>query len=172
MRICPDGQKGNQLAGVGFSGRNVQALSFDESSLKVGGFRVLDYFSDGSFYLLDAPGVSPSSLIGRHTGTPFSTQSAISMLSFGQQRLQTHLYFSQATRSTIHLSCVHPLISGFLHSLICRILALSHVLAKFWRIFDRRDHWTSNSWIPTTHFLITINKQWGNIQGSIVRCRR
>jgi hypothetical protein len=43
-----------------FAGRYVREMSFDESDLEIGGFRVLDYFGDGSFYLLDAPGVSPS----------------------------------------------------------------------------------------------------------------
>jgi hypothetical protein len=38
----------------------VREISFDESDLEIGGFRALDYFGDGSFYLLDAPGVSPA----------------------------------------------------------------------------------------------------------------
>jgi hypothetical protein len=42
-----------------FAGRNVREMSFEESKLKIDEFRALDYFGDGSFYLLDAPGVSP-----------------------------------------------------------------------------------------------------------------
>lgn len=48
-----------------FAGRNVQEISFEESNLKIGGFRALDFFSDGSFYLLDSPGVSASPDIGQ-----------------------------------------------------------------------------------------------------------
>lgn len=42
-----------------YRGRNVREISFTDSSLRLGRFRALDYFGDGSFYLLDAPGVSP-----------------------------------------------------------------------------------------------------------------
>ncbi len=41
-----------------YKGRNVREISFADTNLKVGRFRALDYFGDGSFYLLDAPGVS------------------------------------------------------------------------------------------------------------------
>ena len=43
-----------------FAGRNVQGMSFEKSNLKVADFHALDFFGDGSFYLLDAPGVSKS----------------------------------------------------------------------------------------------------------------
>ncbi|BCS26931.1 MBL fold metallo-hydrolase [Aspergillus puulaauensis] len=36
--------------------RELQEVSFDSSSLDVGPFKALDYFGDGSFYLLDSPG--------------------------------------------------------------------------------------------------------------------
>ncbi|KAL2862471.1 MBL fold metallo-hydrolase [Aspergillus lucknowensis] len=37
--------------------REVQELSFDSAAaLQIGGFNAIDYFGDGSFYLLDAPG--------------------------------------------------------------------------------------------------------------------
>ena len=36
--------------------RVVREISFDGSSLKIGGFNAFDFFGDGSFYLLDAPG--------------------------------------------------------------------------------------------------------------------
>lgn len=42
-----------------YRGRNVREISFTDPSLRLGRFRALDYFGDGSFYLLDAPGVSP-----------------------------------------------------------------------------------------------------------------
>ncbi|KAI1352969.1 beta-lactamase-like protein [Xylaria sp. FL0043] len=38
------------------AGREVDEIDFSSSSLKIGGFAAIDYFGDGSFYLLDAPG--------------------------------------------------------------------------------------------------------------------
>ena len=40
----------------GFEGRQVIELDFSESRLKVCGLRAIDWFDDGSFYLLEAPG--------------------------------------------------------------------------------------------------------------------
>ena len=40
-----------------YEGRNLREISFSES-LEIGGCRAVDYFGDGSFYLLDTPGVS------------------------------------------------------------------------------------------------------------------
>ena len=37
-------------------GRRVREISFDTNSLKIGSFKAYDFFGDGSFYLLDAPG--------------------------------------------------------------------------------------------------------------------
>ena len=37
-------------------GRVVREISFEASSLKIGNFDAYDFFGDGSFYLLDAPG--------------------------------------------------------------------------------------------------------------------
>ncbi|RDW56417.1 hypothetical protein BP5796_13166 [Coleophoma crateriformis] len=39
-----------------FEGRILREVEFSTSSLKIGKFRALDFFGDGSFYLLDAPG--------------------------------------------------------------------------------------------------------------------
>lgn len=39
-----------------FSGRQNNEIDFDKSTLKIGGFRALDFYDDGSFYLLDTPG--------------------------------------------------------------------------------------------------------------------
>jgi glyoxylase-like metal-dependent hydrolase (beta-lactamase superfamily II) len=39
-----------------FAGRELKEIDFDQSSLRLGGFRAYNYFGDGSFYLLDAPG--------------------------------------------------------------------------------------------------------------------
>ncbi|KAI5918726.1 beta-lactamase-like protein [Camillea tinctor] len=38
-----------------YSGRQVREISF-ETGLKIGQFRAMDFFGDGSFYLLDSPG--------------------------------------------------------------------------------------------------------------------
>lgn len=43
-----------------YAGRNLRELDFDQESggLTIGGFKAIDYFGDGSFYLLATPGVS------------------------------------------------------------------------------------------------------------------
>ena len=41
-----------------YEGRNLREITFEEGNLKIGKFRAMDYFGDGSFYLLDTPGVS------------------------------------------------------------------------------------------------------------------
>jgi hypothetical protein len=40
------------------SGHNVTELNFDHANLTFSGLPALDYFGDGSFYLLNTPGVS------------------------------------------------------------------------------------------------------------------
>lgn len=45
------------LLATDFEGREHKELDFDhQSTLTIGGFRAIDFFGDGSFYLLDAPG--------------------------------------------------------------------------------------------------------------------
>jgi len=39
-----------------FKDRKVTEISFEHTDISIGGFRSYDYFSDGSFYLLDVPG--------------------------------------------------------------------------------------------------------------------
>lgn len=39
-----------------FEGREVEELDFGSDGLKIGNFKAIDYFGDGSFYLLDTPG--------------------------------------------------------------------------------------------------------------------
>ncbi|KAI1773937.1 beta-lactamase-like protein [Hypoxylon cercidicola] len=39
-----------------YIGRNVKELDFSSSGIKIGKFPAIDYFGDGSFYFLDAPG--------------------------------------------------------------------------------------------------------------------
>ena len=40
-----------------YAGRELREIAFD-GELTIGGFKAFDYFGDGSFYLLDSPGVS------------------------------------------------------------------------------------------------------------------
>lgn len=48
-----------------FEGRELLEISFTEkSALQIGPFRALDYFQDGSFYLLDTPGHAVGHLAG------------------------------------------------------------------------------------------------------------
>lgn len=49
--------KESPLLVTDFEGREHQELDFDnQSTVTIGGFRAFDFFGDGSFYLLDAPG--------------------------------------------------------------------------------------------------------------------
>jgi glyoxylase-like metal-dependent hydrolase (beta-lactamase superfamily II) len=36
--------------------RHVNELNFDNSQLKIGGFQALDFYGDGSIYILNTPG--------------------------------------------------------------------------------------------------------------------
>jgi hypothetical protein len=55
-----------------FRGRTLREVDFSTSSIKIGKFRALDFFGDGSFYLLDAPGHDWGHLSGlvRTTSNP------------------------------------------------------------------------------------------------------
>lgn len=56
-----------------WQGRELREISFSESTLKIGRFHAMDYFGDGSFYLLDTPGHLQGHLCGlaRTTGDTF-----------------------------------------------------------------------------------------------------
>ncbi|KAI0020989.1 beta-lactamase-like protein [Xylariomycetidae sp. FL0641] len=58
-----------------YAGRELRELDFAATGLRVGRFPALDYFGDGSFYLLDAPGHAVGHLCGlaRVTGGPDSS---------------------------------------------------------------------------------------------------
>ena len=49
-----------------FLGREVVEVSFPADAPVVAGLRSYDYFGDGSFYLLEAPGVRPPSPLCAH----------------------------------------------------------------------------------------------------------
>jgi len=56
------------------AGRTVREISFSANPLKIGSFDAFDFFGDGSFYLLDAPGHAKGHLCGlaRTTANPAS----------------------------------------------------------------------------------------------------
>jgi glyoxylase-like metal-dependent hydrolase (beta-lactamase superfamily II) len=58
----PENQKATLLQ-TDYEGRNMREIDFSES-LKIGRFKAHDYFSDGSFYLLDTPGHSVGHMCG------------------------------------------------------------------------------------------------------------
>lgn len=60
------------------TGRCVREASFDQECLWIGRFKAYDFFGDGSFYLLDAPGHCPGHLCGfaRVTSSEDSTSSS------------------------------------------------------------------------------------------------
>ena len=47
-----------------YAGRELREVGFSETPLHIGPFRAVDWFGDGSFYLLDSPGVrDPHTLV-------------------------------------------------------------------------------------------------------------
>ncbi|CAE7160899.1 unnamed protein product [Rhizoctonia solani] len=53
-----------------YKDRQLIEISFDNSPEHIGGFRALDYFGDGSFYLVDSPGHAIGHLCGLARTTP------------------------------------------------------------------------------------------------------
>lgn len=51
-------------------GRQVREIDFSKSNLKIGSFRAVDFFGDGSFYLLDSPGHAVGHICGFARTTP------------------------------------------------------------------------------------------------------
>ncbi|RAH84641.1 metallo-beta-lactamase superfamily protein [Aspergillus japonicus CBS 114.51] len=45
-------------------GRTLREIQFDEQQLKIGRFPAVDWFGDGSFYLLHTPGHTPDHMVG------------------------------------------------------------------------------------------------------------
>ncbi|EED15398.1 conserved hypothetical protein [Talaromyces stipitatus ATCC 10500] len=69
-------------------GREVREISSAEFTLKIGRFRALDYFNDGSFYLLDVPGHAIGHICGlaRTTENSFILMGADTCHHGGQYR--------------------------------------------------------------------------------------
>jgi len=59
-------QKDSPVSTSAWEGRQLRELSFDQqdSELKIGQYRAIDYFGDGSFYLLDTPGHTVDHICG------------------------------------------------------------------------------------------------------------
>ncbi|KAJ4349493.1 uncharacterized protein N0V89_008109 [Didymosphaeria variabile] len=53
-----------------FANREVRQLDYSGTHLSIGGLPALDYFGDGSFYLLDAPGHALGHVVGLARTTP------------------------------------------------------------------------------------------------------
>jgi glyoxylase-like metal-dependent hydrolase (beta-lactamase superfamily II) len=53
-----------------YKDRELVEISFTETKLEIGGLRAFDYFGDGSFYLLDAPGHAIGHMCGLARTTP------------------------------------------------------------------------------------------------------
>ncbi|KAI0482556.1 beta-lactamase-like protein [Xylariaceae sp. FL0804] len=62
-----------------YAGREVRELDFSSSTLTIGRFPALDYFGDGSFYLLDAPGHAVGHVCGLARATPSPADSFVLM---------------------------------------------------------------------------------------------
>lgn len=67
----------SQLCEDGFEGRDLEELEFEASDLRISGLRALDWFGDGSFYLLNTPGhaVGHISALARATSAGLNTSS-------------------------------------------------------------------------------------------------
>ncbi|KAK5132797.1 hypothetical protein LTR08_008598 [Meristemomyces frigidus] len=62
----PATRQDSSLLKTDFEGRNVREIDFEKegNGLKIGRFSAMDYFGDGSFYLLDTPGHSVGHICG------------------------------------------------------------------------------------------------------------
>ncbi|KAJ7588103.1 beta-lactamase-like protein [Mycena floridula] len=76
------------------AGRDVVKVNFSNSTLAIGGFPAVDFFGDGSFYLLDVPGHCPGHMAGlaRVTPTSFILLAGDAFHNVGQIRPSEHLH--------------------------------------------------------------------------------
>ncbi|KAJ3491947.1 hypothetical protein NLG97_g5500 [Lecanicillium saksenae] len=83
-----------------WAGRQVREISFEKSALQIGRFKAFDYFSDGSFYLLNAPGhaLGHMGALARVTSNPvsFVFLGADSAHHGGELRPSEHMPFPHA----------------------------------------------------------------------------
>ncbi|KAG5645971.1 hypothetical protein DXG03_004763 [Asterophora parasitica] len=76
------------------SDHKIRKIKFDESSHKFGDFRAVDFFGDGSFYLLDAPGHLSGHMVAlaRVTPTTFLLLGGDTCHHVGQMRPNEHFH--------------------------------------------------------------------------------
>jgi hypothetical protein len=92
-----------------FRGRNSSAILISNSPLLIGGFHAVDYFEDGSLYILDVPGVS--TLVGPHLTRLLNLSSSTvqATLRLWLASHQHPLFSSLVIHSTPALKCVRLL---------------------------------------------------------------
>ncbi|KAF7317228.1 Metallo-beta-lactamase superfamily protein [Mycena chlorophos] len=71
LTLFPDAQ-GSDLQASDLNGHNVSQVDLTSSSLVISGMNAVDFFNDGSFYLLGAPGHLEGHMIGLARVTPTS----------------------------------------------------------------------------------------------------
>ncbi|KAJ7275056.1 hypothetical protein C8J57DRAFT_1714764 [Mycena rebaudengoi] len=93
------------------AGRRLVELNFDKSDLTIGGMKAHDYFGDGSFYLLDAPGHAMGHIcaLARVTPTDFVLLGGDTCHHPGQFRPTDKLHQ--------HLPCPGELLAAARHSI-------------------------------------------------------
>ncbi|KAJ7281437.1 beta-lactamase-like protein [Mycena rebaudengoi] len=89
--LFPDSPDG-ALQTSDFAGRNVTGLNFNSTSLTFSGLKAIDYFGDGSFYLLNTPGHQPGHItaLARVTPTSFILLGGDTAHHVGQLRPRPH----------------------------------------------------------------------------------
>ena len=114
------GWPGNQSSGVlqsDIEGRTVRETVFD-GQLKIGRFNAMDYFGDGSFYLLDAPGhaVGHMCALARTTPDSFVFLGADACHHPGVLRPTEYLPFPDSVPASLLGACPGDVLQGLITS--------------------------------------------------------
>jgi glyoxylase-like metal-dependent hydrolase (beta-lactamase superfamily II) len=113
-----------------FQGREVREIDFSVSSLNIGGFRAVDYFEDGSFYILEGTGHTMNHLcaLARTTEDTFILLAGDACHHLGSLRPSEYLLlpasispsvweaYSQSAETSCSCSCFRPLLPKETHS--------------------------------------------------------
>nr|GAT47775.1 metallo-beta-lactamase superfamily protein [Mycena chlorophos] len=101
-----------------FAGRNVTKVDFAKSNLTFNGLKAVDYFGDGSFYLMDTPGHFPGHLTGlaRVTPTSFIVLGGDSFHHDGQMRPRPALQAAFPCPAHIRESASHTISTDYFWS--------------------------------------------------------
>ncbi|TFK48513.1 Metallo-hydrolase/oxidoreductase [Heliocybe sulcata] len=97
----------SSLLASDFEGRKVTELTPDQFTLNIGDFQALDYFGDGSLYLLDTPGHCQGHITGlaRVTPTTFILMGGDTCHHPGQLRPNTYLPCPCSLLSSVSREC-------------------------------------------------------------------